>query len=215
MSRAREPINSLSHLAGGLIALVGLAALMQRQEGGFPDKLALIVYGASLVTMFLSSSAYHYFNGSPEKTLALRKLDHAAIYLLIAGTYTPFCVIAFRGFWQWGLLAAVWALAFAGIAIKLFTLHVPRWVTAGVYILMGWLSVFAVREMLAALPPHTIIWLLAGGIIYTAGAVVYITKKLNFAPGVFGFHEVWHFFVLAGAAAHFAAVASMALSGGG
>jgi hemolysin III len=208
-TKIREPVSSITHLGGALIALVGLAALIARNQEGFPNNLALWIYGASLVIMFLASGAYHFVKASPEKILVLRKLDHAAIYLLIAGTYTPFCVSAFSGFWKWGLLAIIWGLAFAGIGIKLFTLHAPRWVTAGVYVLMGWMSVFAVREMLAALPPHTILWLFIGGITYTAGAVIYITRRMNFVPGVFGFHEVWHIFVLGGAAAHFAAVASL------
>jgi hemolysin III len=133
-------------------------------------------------------------------------LDHSAIYVLIAGSYTPFCLIAFTGFWRWGLLAIIWSLALIGIATKMFILNAPRWLHAGVYVVMGWLCIMAIGEMLAVLPAFVITWIVIGGIIYTLGAVVYVTKILNFVPGKFGFHEVWHIFVLLGAAAHFVAV---------
>jgi len=161
------------------------------------------------VLLFAASATYHSVTAGPGTIETLRKIDHSAIYLLIAGSYTPFCVNAFSGFWQWGFLCIIWALALAGIAAKIFFIHAPRWLTAGLYVIMGWLSVFAMQEMIAALPAQTILWLLTGGIIYTLGAVVYITKRLDFIPGRMGFHEVWHIFVLLGAAAHFAAVASL------
>jgi len=171
--------------------------------------ISLSIYGASLVLLFLASGTYHAVRSTPQVVQILRKIDHSAIYLLIAGSYTPFCVIAFSGFWKWGLLAIIWALAGTGIVIKTFTVHAPRWVTAGVYVVMGWLSVLALREMLGALSTGTILWLFTGGVIYTLGALVYVTKKLEFIPGVFGFHEVWHIFVTLGAAAHFIAVMTL------
>jgi len=148
-----------------------------------------------------------------EKTLEVfRKIDHAAIYLLIAGTYTPICINAFSGFWKWGLLGIVWSLAVIGITLKMFFIRAPRWLNAGIYVLMGWLSISAIGPMLASLPLWVLGWLLAGGIIYTLGAVVYITRIFDFKPGVFGFHEVWHIFVLLAAAAHFVAVFGIALN---
>jgi hemolysin III len=143
--------------------------------------------------------------------LILRKIDHSAIYLLIAGTYTPFCVNAFEGFWKWGMLSIIWSLAIIGIVIKVFYIKAPRWLNAGIYVVMGWLCVGAAGQMLAVLPAWVFGWLLAGGVIYTLGAVVYITKFFNFWPGVFGFHEVWHIFVLLAAAAHFVAVMGVAI----
>ncbi|TLN02140.1 hemolysin III family protein [bacterium] len=159
--------------------------------------------------MFLASGLYHSVCSSTRGIDLLRKFDHSAIYLLIAGTYTPFCLMAFHGFWQWGLLTIIWMLALVGIIANIWMINAPRWITAGVYLLMGWLIVLAFREMLASLTPTTIRWLFAGGIIYTLGAVVYSTKWLDFKPGVFGFHEVWHVFVMLAAAAHFVAVFSM------
>jgi hemolysin III len=140
-----------------------------------------------------------------------RKIDHAAIFCLIAGTYTPFCINAFTGFWKWGLLITIWSLAFIGIGVKIFIIRVPRWLNAGIYLAMSWLVVAASGQLLATLPAWVLTWLIIGGIIYTLGAVVYITKIFNFVPGVFGFHEVWHIFVLLAAAAHFVAVLGVAL----
>ncbi len=208
-SRLREPVSSLTHLAGAGAALVGLLALLLAGEQTPARAAALAVYGASLFLLFFASGVYHAVQASPRVTRVLRKLDHAAIYLLIAGTYTPFCVLAFSGFRRWGLLAVIWGLAALGIGLKVRVIDTPRWVTAGVYVVMGWLSVFAAPQMAAALPGQAIAWLAAGGVIYTLGALVYISKRLDFFPGRFGFHEVWHIFVLLGAGAHFAAVSSI------
>jgi hemolysin III len=208
--KVRDPISAFTHLAGAAAAVVGLFILLSlNDEHSLPGTISLVVYGASLFIMFASSTTYHFVTAGPHVVQILRKVDHSAIYLLIAGTYTPFCVIAFSGFWQTGFLALIWLLAIAGIIVKVFFIHAPRWVTAGVYVIMGWMSVFATRDMLQALPANTMLWLLAGGLIYTAGAVVYITKRFDFIPGVLGFHEVWHGFVLLGAATHFMAVATL------
>ena len=157
--------------------------------------------------MFSASAAYHAHIADKQKLLMLRKLDHSAIYLLIAGSYTPICLYFFQGFWRWGLLTLIWMMAIAGITVKLFIIKAPRWVTAGVYLIMGWSAVMAVMEIINKMPPAAIFWLVAGGLFYTVGAIVYITKKLDFLPGVFGFHEIWHIFVILGALSHFIVIA--------
>jgi hemolysin III len=208
-TRIHEPFNAISHFAAAGAALLGTVLLLA-WHGSTPTRAAaILIYGASLVGLFLASGTYHSLSASPRAGMALRKVDHTAIYVLIAGTYTPFCLVAFTGFWKWGLLAVIWALALAGIIVKLFIIRTPRWVTAGVYIVMGWLSVAAAGEFLRRLEPATFGWMLAGGLLYTFGAIIYITKKGDFYPGVFGFHEVWHIFVILGAAAHFIAVAGI------
>lgn len=214
LKKMRDPISAVTHLTSAAAALVGLLVLMQAYNlAGAASQpfagVALIVYGVSLFMMFLASGIYHSVEASPAVIQALRKVDHSAIYLLIAGSYTPFCVIAFHGFWQWGFLTLIWSLAAVGIVSKLFFIHAPRWFTAGVYVVMGWLSVFAAREMQVVLPSNALLWLVIGGLIYTAGAGVYVTKKLDFIPGLLGFHEVWHVFVMGGAAAHFVAVMAL------
>lgn len=208
-SRLREPVSGLTHLAGAVAAFFAQSVLLVFAANGLEKFASTLIYGLSLVGLFSASAAYHLVNAGPKVTAFLRKIDHAAIYLLIAGTYTPFCVNAFSGFYRWGLLAIVWGIAAAGIAVKLFYMGAPRWLTAGIYVLMGWLCLTAIGEMTAALTPFTLGWLAAGGIIYTLGAVVYAAKLFDFFPGKFGFHEVWHIFVLLGALAHFVAVWSV------
>lgn len=204
--KLRDPISGLTHLGAAILSLFGLIALILISWGE-PEKLSsLIVYGISLIVMFSASATYHMTISSPKVLEILRKVDHSAIYLLIAGTYTPFCINAFSGFWKWGLFSIIWALAIIGVGIKIFIIRAPRWVNAGVYLLMGWLVVAATGEMLDKLPIGALVWLIAGGLIYTFGAIIYITKKLDFKPGIFGFHEVWHIFVILAAGAHFISI---------
>jgi len=211
LKKLREPVNSLTHWVGAALALIGLIALLIVGWSTPAKIISLTVYGLSLIFLFSASATYHMVRVKDKALEIFRKVDHAAIYVLIAGTYTPFCVNAFEGFWKWGMLSIVWSLAIIGIIVKIFYIRAPRWLNAGIYVVMGWLSVAAAGQMLSALPTWVFAWLLAGGIIYTLGAIVYATKIFNFKPGVFGFHEVWHIFVLLAAAAHFVAVMGVAL----
>jgi hemolysin III len=203
----RQPVSGLMHFFAAIAAVGGWIAMLAVGGGPLEKTAALSIYGLSLVLMFGSSAAYHLINANPKGVALLRKLDHTAIYFLIAGSYTPICAIRFTGFWRWGMLALIWSLAFIGIGVKIFIIKAPRWITAGVYLVMGWLSVLSIRQMLAALPAEALIGMAAGGFLYTFGAVIYILKKPDFFPGVFGFHEVWHLFVIAAALAHFIAIA--------
>ncbi len=199
----REPVNGLTHFGAALAALAGLVVLL-RLSGDDPLKQrSLLVYGASLVLMFSASAAYHLIPGPARRLQLLRKVDHAAIYVLIAGTYTPLAANQFSGFWRWGLMSVIWGLALLGILAKVFWINAPRGLSAGIYLGMGWFALLAIGEMLRVLPLGALAWLLAGGLAYTLGAVVYITKRLDFVPGAFGFHEVWHLFVMLGALCHF------------
>jgi hemolysin III len=207
----REPVNSITHWVGAILALIGLIALLVVGWGTPAKVISLVIYGASLIFLFSASATYHTVNRKDRVLEVFRKVDHAAIFLLIAGTYTPFCVNAFTGFWQWGLLSIIWSLALIGVLVKIFYIRSPRWLNAGIYVLMGWLGILGAGQVLANLPVWVISWLVAGGVIYTLGAIVYSTKVFNFVPGVFGFHEVWHIFVILAAAAHFIAVMGVAL----
>lgn len=211
LNKLREPVNSLTHWIGAILALAGLIALLVVGWGTPAKVISLIIYGASLIFLFSASATYHMVRVKEKALEIFRKVDHSAIYFLIAGTYTPFCINAFTGFWKWGMLTIIWSLALIGIGIKVFIIRVPRWLNAGIYIAMGWLVVGASGQLMAALPVWVITWLIIGGVVYTLGAVVYITKIFNFMPGIFGFHEVWHIFVLLAAAAHFVAVMGVAL----
>jgi hemolysin III len=189
IQRLREPVNGLTHLGGALAAAVGLAALLVLGRGSLGRQAALLVYGLSLVLMLSASAAYHLAPAGPRLLQVLRKLDHAAIYLLIAGTYTPICLHFFEGAWRWGMLITIWSMAAAGIGVKLF--------------------------IVSAMPVPAIVWLLAGGLFFTVGALVYITRRPDPCPGVFGFHELWHIFVLLGCLSHYILIAAFVAAGGG
>jgi hemolysin III len=206
LKKLREPVNSLTHWCGAILASIGLIALLIVGWGTPAKIISVMIYGASLIFLFSASATYHMVHVKEKALEIFRKIDHAAIYFLIAGTYTPFCVNAFSGFWKWGMLSIIWSLALIGISVKVFYIRAPRWLNAGIYLIMGWLCLAAIGQMLAVLPVWVISWLMAGGVIYSLGAVVYITKIFNCVPGVFGFHEIWHIFVMLAAAAHFVAV---------
>jgi hemolysin III len=207
INKLREPVNGLTHFFAAIVAFIGLILLILLGWNNIIKEISLGVYGLSLILLFAASATYHMVKAKPGIINKLRKLDHSAIFLLIAGTYTPFCVVMFTGFWKWGLLAIIWSLAIIGIIVKVFVLDAPRWLHTGVYIVMGWLCMTAIGEMLKVLPPGAITWLIIGGVVYTLGAIVYATKILDFIPGKFGFHEIWHIFVILGALAHFIAIA--------
>lgn len=207
LKKLREPVNGLTHFFAAIVAAIGLVILLIVGWSTPAKIISLLIYGVSLIGMFSASAAYHMVRAKDKALEVFRKIDHSAIYLLIAGTYTPICVNAFSGFWKWGMLAIIWSLALIGIGIKIFIIKSPRWLNAGIYLVMGWLAFAAVGEMLATLPAWALTWLIVGGVIYTLGAVVYITKIMDFRPGIFGFHEVWHIFVILAALAHYIAIA--------
>jgi hemolysin III len=208
LKKFRDPVSGLTHLGAALASVIGLGLLLYLGRSNLTKEVSLLIYGCSLVLMFASSAVYHLVKSSPQVILILRKLDHSAIYLLIAGTYTPVCLHFFSGAWRWGLLGAVWGIGLAGIVVKLFVINAPRWLTAGVYLLMGWLGILAIQPMMTGVPIKALVWLLLGGLFFTIGAVIYITRKLDFVPGVFGFHEVWHIFVILGCLSHFILIAT-------
>lgn len=207
MKRFRDPVSGFTHLGAAIAAFLGLGILLIIARENLWKQFSLMVYGFSLTLMFSASAAYHLPKARPQVILWLRKLDHAAIYLLIAGTYTPICLNLFTGFWRWGMLAIVWSFALIGILIKMFFINSPRWASAAVYMIMGWLAVIAMGEIVTTMPAGAIFWLVAGGLVFSLGAVVYATKIMNFKPGVFGFHESWHIFVILGCLCHFILIA--------
>ncbi|WP_047863802.1 PAQR family membrane homeostasis protein TrhA [Rubrobacter aplysinae] len=205
----REPFSGLSHLVGGVLAAVGLVALLAAavMAGSAERGVAFGVYGASLVGLYAASALYHLLPVSERATARLRKLDHAMIFVLIAGTYTPVCLLALSGPWRWGLLGTVWTLAICGVLMKLRRIGSRSWPTVALYLGLGWLSVAALPKLLEALPVGALVWLAAGGLVYSAGAVIYATKRPDLLPGSFGHHGLWHLFVIAGSACHFWALA--------
>ncbi|HUH96823.1 MAG TPA: hemolysin III family protein [Anaerolineales bacterium] len=203
----REPVNGLTHFFAAIAAAIGLIALLVIGWKSVVKEISLSIYGVSLILLFAASAAYHLVDGKPQTIEALRRFDHSAIYLLIGGTYTPFCIIMFSGFWKWGLLALIWSLALAGVSGEVMLRRAPRPLRVGVYVMMGWTCIAAIGEMLKVMPGGALAWLFAGGVLYTLGALVYATRTLDFLPGKFGFHEVWHIFVILAALAHFITIA--------
>jgi hemolysin III len=212
LQKLREPVNGLTHLGAAVVATVGLGVLVYLARNDEVKAVSLSLYGLTLILMFSASAAYHMAQVGPRPLLVLRKLDHSAIYLLIAGTYTPICLTYFTGFWRGGLLAIIWSLALIGIVVKIFVIRAPRWLSAGIYLLMGWLSIAAIRQILTALPAGALVWLVLGGLFFTVGAVIYVLKKPDPWPGLFGFHEIWHIFVILGAVSHFVLMAAYVAS---
>lgn len=200
-TREEEIANSISHGLGFVLAVGGAPILVATalRHGTLTDVVAVSVFAAAMALMYLSSTIYHALPPGATKR-AFHVLDHAAIYLLIAGTYTPFTLGVLQGRWGWTLFGVVWGLAVIGITIKLFA--GIRWhaVSTAVYVAMGWLIVVAAKPLWESMPKAGLLWLLAGGIAYTAGVYFYARKSMRFA------HLVWHLFVVTGTGCHFVAV---------
>ena len=197
-----ERLNSHTHLLGAVAAAAGLVVLvvLAAQQGDAWKLVSFSVYGATLFLLYLFSTLYHSTRGSAKPILA--KLDHAAIYLLIAGSYTPFTLVTLRGTWGWTLFGMIWGLAVLGIVVdSLHSKGARRILPIAIYIVMGWLVLVAFKPLIAALPHAGVLWLVAGGLFYTLGIVFYaLDKKLRHA------HGIWHLFVLAGSISHYLAV---------
>jgi len=197
-----EIVHAISHGAGVVLSIAGLSWMLYLSIGA-ADPWRIVasgVYGTSLIALFLASTLYHALHASPHRPI-YKMLDHCAIYLLIAGTYTPFLLVAMRNSTGWWLFGAIWTLASAGILTKLWFGHrFPRLAMAS-FLVMGWLVVVAAPQVAEAIGSTGMAWLVAGGISYTVGALFYVARRLPYN------HAIWHFFVLAGGICHFLAVA--------
>lgn len=199
--RAEELANSVTHGVGLGISAVGAAVLvvLTALHGDPWQIFSSVVYGASLVALYTASTLYHSFR-PPKIKRVLRIFDHCAIYLLIAGSYTPFALVSLRGGWGWTLFGLVWGLAVAGILFKVFFTGRLNALSTTVYVLMGWLCVVAAKPIIAMVPTGALWWLAAGGIIYTAGTIFYHNRRVPYS------HAIWHLFVIGGSACHYFAI---------
>lgn len=198
---AEELANSLTHGVGLILSIVGFAVLLSLaiMRGGAWRIVSCAMYGSTLICLYAASTLYHSVRLQRLKRI-LRVCDHSAIYLLIAGTYTPFLLVNLRGGWGWSLFGVVWGLAIAGILFKVWLVEHFSVLSTAVYLLMGWLAVIAIKPMLHSVPPSGLLWLLAGGVLYTTGVVFFAWKKIPHN------HAIWHSFVLAGSTCHYFAV---------
>jgi len=205
MTRARlsleELANTITHGIGLLLSVAGFVVLLVFAifHGTATHIVACSIYGATLICLYAASTCYHAVI-SPRVKRALKIFDHSAIYLLIAGTYTPFLLLDLRGAWGWSLFGVVWGLAFAGIVFKFWFVDHFHHVSTAIYLAMGWLVVIAAKPVLAHVPTATLLWVLAGGILYSSGVIFYVWERLPYS------HFVWHLFVMAGSACHYVAV---------
>lgn len=203
----REPVNGFTHLFGALVSLVGLILLivkvLRSPSGNSLQLTASIIFGVSLIFLYTASSVYHLVN-STEKIIAfLRRLDHSMIFILIAGTYTPICLIALQGTLRWVILATVWIMAVSGVLFKMIWFNLPRWISTAFYIFMGWFVVFFIKPISYAISVKGILLLILGGVFYTVGAVIYALKPYKLKIKYFGFHEIFHIFILLGSLSHY------------
>ena len=207
--RVQDPMSALTHFIGFIAVIPVFICLLEKAETKL-QMIGFIVFGISLMLLYGASTIYHTLDISPKVNKMLKKMDHMMIFILIAGTYTPICAIAIGGTVGYGLLALVWSIAIVGIVIKALWIHCPKWFSSGLYIGMGWVCVLAFTQLLNALSPAAFGWLLAGGVIYTIGGVIYALKLpvFNARHKNFGTHEIFHLFVMAGSACHFIVIYS-------
>lgn len=196
-----EIANSITHGIGAGLSVAGLTLLVAFASiyGDVWRVVSFSIYGSTLILLYLASTLYHSFQ-NPRVKRVFKIIDHAAIYLLIAGTYTPILLVNMRGAWGWTLFVVIWGLTLAGIVLKIFFINRFKKLSTVIYVLMGWLCIVAIKEMIATIPPGGLAWLIAGGITYTLGVIFYVWHKLPYN------HAIWHLFVLGGSICHFFAI---------
>ncbi|MDX1611309.1 MAG: hemolysin III family protein [Candidatus Thermoplasmatota archaeon] len=203
----REPFNALSHFLGVLLGIAGLVYLVIQADGAL-ETVAFTVYGVALILLYLSSTLYHALPVGPKTLQVLRRLDHSAIYLFIAGTYTPVCLVALSPGWGWSIFAVVWSLALTGVVVRNLAWKMPRWVYTALYLALGWVAIVGVKPLVDTFPWHGLALLVLGGLAYTVGAVIYATEWPDILPDHVGHHGIWHLSVLSGTGFHYAFIAA-------
>jgi hemolysin III len=208
LTNLKEPVSPWPHSIGFVLAVIGFGYLMVRFHHDAATLAVMSVYGIGLVLAFGASAIYHWLGGAgPRRNAVFRRIDHAAIFVLIACTYTPVLYFGLDGVWRIATIASVWFLAVVGIVSTVWFVGAPRALSTTFYVALGWAAVVPAAKLAGSLTHTAIVLLLLGGLLYSVGGAVYATRSLNFVPRRFGFHEVFHVFVIAGAAVHFAAIA--------
>ena len=206
----REPVNGLTHLIGAILSLIGLIAMLLKlsfDNGTALQYIAIIAFGIGSILLYSASAIYHSVISSSKKVLMrLKRLDHSMIFLLIAGSYAPYCLIALNNKSGYILFSAVAIASLVGIIFKLAWVTCPRWLSSTIYISIGWFAIFAVYPISKAMPAIGVFLLVLGGIVYTVGGIIYALKKDKFKIGLFGTHEIFHVFIMLGTLCHFLSV---------
>lgn len=203
----KDPGSAITHLIGMIMAIFAATPLIIRASSARDaiHVISLTIYIVSMILLYGASTLYHTFDLSEKENMILKKLDHCMIFVMIAGSYTPVCLIVLHGHVGYAMFALVWGIALCGIIFKLCWVTCPKWVSSTLYIVMGWICVLAFTQIIHALPLAAFIWLLAGGIIYTIGGVIYALKLsiFNSRHQNFGSHEIFHLFIMAGSICHY------------
>jgi len=201
--KMKEPVNTWTHFVLFMAAILGLVFLIILSRNNISKLITMIIYGVSMILLYGASSLYHWVRTTPQKELLLKKVDHIAIYLLIAGSYTPVFYYGLEGAWRWAMLCVVWILAMIGMVLKICFIHAPRYVSSAFYVSLGWIAIVPFLQLVKNLPMGAIILMAVGGVTYTMGAIIYATKIFDFFPKRFGFHEIFHLFIGAGSIVHY------------
>jgi len=196
----RDPISGLTHFIGIILSVIGTIVLLKRNDGTFTvyHTISFFVFGFSMTLLYTVSTLYHWLPLSEKNLIIFRKIDHIMIFVFIAASYTPVCLITLRESWGGIILYIVWGLTLAGFFLKLFWLKAPRYLYTSIYLLMGWIIIAAILPLSKVMASEGLLWLALGGVFYSTGAVIYAIKKPDPLPNVFGFHEIFHLFIVAG-----------------
>jgi hemolysin III len=204
--KVKPLLRGWSHVVAALASIVLTVLLCWLSREDTPRLLSMLIFGLSMIELYTVSAIYHIITWSAAKRRVLRSIDHANIFVLIAGTYTPLCFNILTGWVRVTIMIVIWTLALIGIVTSIFTLKLPRWATAALYVGMGWVVILAIPAFLAVLPWIAVATLILGGVLYTIGAVIYARKKPDPFPAIWGYHEVFHLFVILGSVAFAACV---------
>lgn len=203
----REPINGFTHFIGAILSLIGLILLIRKADTFISNMelgiLSAIIFGISLILLYSASATYHLIIASKEKIAFLRRLDHSMIFILICGTYMPFCLLVLTGSTRIIFTSIIILITIAGVVFKMLWFNCPRWLSTAIYIAMGWFSVLLISPLYHTISLSGVLWLVAGGVAYTIGGIIYAIKPKFLEFKHLGFHEIFHLFIMLGSLLHF------------
>ena len=203
--KLREPVNGWTHFIAALFSILGLVLLLNRDyiTNTIWHNISFSIFSGAMILLYVFSTLYHWLSLSKKNIQIFRRIDHIMIFIFIAATYTPVCLIVLKGAWGWSIFGVVWFAALAGLFLKLFWLNAPRFLYTLIYVLMGWIIVVGIWPLAHILAKNGLILMITGGVLYTTGALVYAFKWPNPKPGIAGFHEIFHVFIVLGSFAHY------------
>ncbi len=202
--KLRDPLSGLTHFIAAILAAIGLIFLLTQNSAQSALRIiSFSIFGAAMILLYTFSTLYHWLPVSGKKLELFRKIDHIMIFIFIAATYTPGCLITLGGAWGWSIFGVGWGVALAGFFLKVFWLNAPRYLYTAIYLLMGWIVIIGIWPLSQRMSNQGLFWLAMGGLFYTVGAVIYALKKPDPWPKIFGFHEIFHIFIMLGSFSHF------------